>query len=117
MTKARFQADADLKQAIVTGVIRRQPNLDFQSANEAGLEGLKDPEVLAFAARDRRVLVTHDRKTMPTEFGQFIREQDSSGVLIVSQSLPISEAIDALILVWEASTAEEWINQIMSVPF
>ena len=61
MTKARFQADADLRQAIVTGVIRRQPSLDFQSANEAGLQGLKDPEVLAFAARDGRVLVTHDR--------------------------------------------------------
>jgi hypothetical protein len=81
MTKARFQADADLRQAIVTGVIRRQPNLDFRSANEAGLEGLKDPEVLALAARDGRVLVTHDRKTMPTEFGQFIMSQASSGVL------------------------------------
>ena len=37
MTEIRFQADADLRQAIVTGIIRRQPNLNFQSANEAGL--------------------------------------------------------------------------------
>jgi hypothetical protein len=117
MTKIRFQADADLKGAIVTGVIRRQPHVDFQSANEAGLEGIKDPEVLAIASQDGRVLVTHDRKTMPTEFGRFIMSQTSSGVLVVSQSLPISEAIDALILVWEASTAEEWINQIVSIPF
>ena len=117
MTRIRFQADADLKQAIVTGVIRRQPNLDIQSANEAGLEGVKDPEVLAIAARDGRVLVTHDRKTMPTEFGQFIVTQTSAGVLVVSQNLPIREAIDALILIWEASTAEEWINQIMTFPF
>jgi Domain of unknown function (DUF5615) len=117
MTKVRFQADADLKQAIVVGVIRRQPKLDFQSANKAGLEGLKDPEVLEIAAHDSRMLVTHDRKTMPTEFGKFILLQPSSGVLIVSQSLPISEVIDALILVWEASTAEEWVNQIMSLPF
>lgn len=117
MTKVRFQADADLKQAIVTGVIRRQPSLDFQSANEAGLEGIKDPEVLALAARDGRVLVTHDRKTMPTEFGRFIMSQTSSGVLILSQSLPIRDAINALILIWDASTAEEWIDQIMSLPF
>jgi Domain of unknown function (DUF5615) len=117
MTRIRFQADADLRQAIVSGVIRRQPNLDFQSANEAGLEGIKDPEVLAIASRDGRVLVTHDRKTMLTEFGQFVMSQRSSGVLIISQSLPISEAIDALILVWEASTAEEWIDRIMTFPF
>jgi hypothetical protein len=50
MTGVRFQADADLRQAIVAGVIRREPKLDFQSANEAGLEGVKDSEVLAIAA-------------------------------------------------------------------
>jgi hypothetical protein len=37
MTEIRFQADADLKQAIVSGALRRQPNLDFRSANEANL--------------------------------------------------------------------------------
>jgi hypothetical protein len=117
MTAIRFQADADLRQAIVTGTLRRQPKLDFRSATETELEGVKDPEVLAITARDGRVLVTHDRKTMPTEFGQFITSQTSSGVLILSQSLPIGEAIDAIILVWEASTAEEWVNQIMTFPF
>lgn len=117
MTVIRFQADADLRQAIVTGTTRRQPSIDFQSANEAGLEGIKDPEVLAIAAQDGRVLVTHDRKTMPIEFGQFITSQTSSGVLILSQNLPISEAIDAILLIWEASTAEEWINQIVTFPF
>jgi hypothetical protein len=117
MTEIRLQADADFKQAIVIGVLRRQPKLDFRSANEAELEGVKDSDVLAIAARDGRVLVTHDRKTMPTEFGQFITSQTSSGVLILSQNLPIGEAIDAIILVWEASTAEEWINQIMTFPF
>ncbi len=116
MTVVRFQADADLKQAIVTGTIRKQPNIDFQSANTAELEGKKDQDVLTIAAREGRVLVTHDRKTMPVEFGQFIVSQTSTGVLIISQNLPTSNAIDALILVWEASTAEEWVNQIMSLP-
>lgn len=116
MTRVRFQADADFRQAIVVGVIRRQPNLDFQSAYTAKLEGKKDSEVLAIAAQDNRVLVTHDRKTMPDEFGRFILSNTSPGVLIVSQSLSISGVIEALILVWEATTAEEWINQIMSLP-
>lgn len=117
MTKVRFQADADLNQAIVTGTIRRQPNLNLQSAYAAGLEGKKDPEVLTIAAQDGRVLVSHDRKTMPREFGEFIVSKTSSGVLILSQKLSVSDAIEALILVWEVSTAEEWVNQIMSIPF
>ena len=117
MTKVRFQADADLKQAIVTGTRRRQPDIDFRSAYLAGLEGKTDREVLAIAAQDKRVLVTHDRRTMPTEFGDFITTQTSEGVLIVSQKLLSSDAIEAIILIWEASTAEEWVDQIMSVPF
>jgi predicted nuclease of predicted toxin-antitoxin system len=117
MTVVRFQADADLKQAIVAGVVRRQPNIDFQSANAAGLEGKRDSEVLVIAAQDSRVLVTHDRKTMLAEFGNVIMSQSSSGVLILAQNLPVSDAIESLIIVWEASTAEEWVNHIMSIPF
>jgi len=116
MTVVRFQADADLKQAIVTGAVRRQPDIDFRSANAAGLEGKTDSEVLGIAAQDSRILVTHDRKTMPTEFGNFIISQNSSGVLILAQNLPIGDAIESIILVWEASTSEEWVNQIMSIP-
>ena len=55
----RFQADADLNQIIVTAIVRRFPEIDFRIATAAGLAGLKDTEVLALAARDGRVLVTH----------------------------------------------------------
>lgn len=116
MAIVRFQADADFKQAIVKGAMRRQPSLDFQSANAAELEGKSDREVLAIAAQDKRVLVTHDRKTMPAEFGKFIEIKNSSGLIVLSQNLPVNDAIEAFILVWEASTAEEWTNQIMSIP-
>jgi len=54
---------------------------------------------------------------MPAEFGDFITSQTSSGVLVLSQNMSISDAIEALVLVWEASPAEEWVNQIMSIPF
>ncbi len=37
-----------------------------------GLEGVKDPEVLAIAAQKGRILVSHDRKTMPSEFDAVI---------------------------------------------
>ncbi len=64
----RFQADADFNQNIVTGILRRETGIDFQTANAAGLEGLKDREVLELAAKEGRVLVSHDRRTMPLYF-------------------------------------------------
>jgi predicted nuclease of predicted toxin-antitoxin system len=64
--KIRFQADADLNQNITRALRRRAPALDFQTANEAGLHGLDDEAVLAQAAGEGRILVSHDRRTMPT---------------------------------------------------
>lgn len=112
----RYQADADLSQAIVTGVLRRQPSIDFQTAFAANLEGLKDQEVLAVTAKLGRILVTHDRRTMPSEFAEFIVSNESAGVLIVSRRLPIETIIEELVLIWSASSSEEWVNRIAKLP-
>jgi hypothetical protein len=116
MASVRFQADADLNQAIVTGVMRRQPGTNFQTATEAGLEGLQDSEVLALSAKQQRILVTHDRRTMPTEFAEFIVSSQSSGVLIVSRKAALEAVIEELILIWSVTTAEEWVDRIAKVP-
>jgi hypothetical protein len=114
--KPKFQADADLNEDIVTGVLRRMPEIDFQTATEAGLEGLSDENVLEIAARESRITVTHDRKTMPKHFAAFIQNQACPGVLIVSKKLEISLAIEEIILIWLASEAEEYVDSIRQLP-
>jgi hypothetical protein len=112
----RFQADADLNEDIVAGVVRREPTIDFQTADEANLRGLPDPQVLALAAQENRILVTHDRRTMPRHFADFIVNQKSSGVAIIAQKVDVRVAIEELLLIWAASDAEEWINLIVDLP-
>jgi predicted nuclease of predicted toxin-antitoxin system len=112
----RFQADADLNQAIVSGVLRRNSSIDFQAANVSDLSGLTDLEVLLVASREERVLVSHDQRTMPKYFAEFISTQTSSGLIIVLQSMPISEAIDNLLRIWEASESKDWVNRIAYLP-
>ena len=114
--KIRFQADADLDEDIVTGLIRREPAVEFQTASEAGLAGLNDQEVLSRAAEDGRLLVSHDRRTMPRHFADFIVGTSSAGVLIVSQKTATIVVIEELLLIWSASEAEEWVNRIAVVP-
>lgn len=114
--RIRFQADADFNQNIVRALRRRQPAIDFQTAEEAGLRGLTDPEVLAITAREHRVLVSHDRQTMPKHFANFLTVQHSPGVFILSQYLPISQAVEELLMFWEASEAEEWFDCIQTLP-
>ncbi len=93
------------------------PGVDFRRAEQAGIRGLDDIQALALAARDGRVLVTHDRKTMPTHFAEIVGSNTSPGLFIVSQKTDLLSAIEALLLVWVAFEAEEWVNTICTIPF
>jgi hypothetical protein len=114
--RPRFQADADFNQKIVAGLRRREPTIEFRSAGEGGVIGRPDPKVLAQAASEGRVLVSHDRQTMPGHFRRLIEKQASPGLVIVSQELDIGRAIEELLLVWAASEAEEWENTVIFLP-
>jgi hypothetical protein len=112
----RFQADADLNHVIVAALLRRAPSVGFRTASAAGLENKDDLEVLAIAAASRRILVTHDARTMPQFFAKFIETARSSGVLIVPQHLPVAATVDDLQLISAATTEEEWVNRICYLP-
>jgi hypothetical protein len=112
----RYQADADLKRVILLAVARQEPAVDFRSAADAGLVALSDKEVLAAAAEVGRVLVSHDLKTMPRHFGEFVQSSQSPGVLLIPQRLPVTDAVEQLIMIWAASDAEEWVNRICVLP-
>ena len=91
--------------------------MDFLSAKDAKLTGVPDPLVLALAAEHDRVLVSHDFKTMPRHFGEFLEARGSCpGVFLVQQHAPVAEIIDELVLIWAASDADEWRNRILEIP-
>ena len=112
----RFQADADLNQGILLATIRRLPGLDFQSATEAGLAGLHDPQVLSLSADQDRILVTHDMRTMPHHFASFIQQHRSPGIIVVPQSMGYARAADELLLIASATEMAEGVNRIVFLP-
>lgn len=82
------------------------------------MEGISDPDVLAIAAATDRILVTHDVRTIPQHFADFLLGGKSSpGVFLVTQRTPISDVAESLILIWAASDSREWENRILEIPF
>jgi Domain of unknown function (DUF5615) len=113
----RFLADANLDYAIVQGVRRREPAIDFKSANDAGLEGLPDDDVLDVAAGEGRVLVSHDKRTIPLHFAARVRAGlRSPGVLLAVPSASVGEVVESVLIIWSASREEEWMDQIHYLP-
>lgn len=72
--------------------------------------------MLELSAAAGRVLVSHDRKTMPFHFASFISGQESPGLFIISQRLPIAEAAEWLYTFWSASEAGEHVNLVTYIP-
>jgi hypothetical protein len=114
--RVRFLADNDLRKAIVRGSVRQEPQVDFRSAQAARLDGLPDFEVLELAAREGRVLVSHDFETMPRHFRSFTARHRSPGVLLIAQNMPVGQAVESLLLIWEASEREDWMDRMCLVP-
>jgi hypothetical protein len=113
----RFQADADVHNGIVLAVRRREPAIDFATADDSQLDGVPDPEVLEIAASQGRILVTHDRRTMMRHFRSRIAQAKSSpGVFLVSQFEPLGPVVEVLLTVWAASDPAEWQDQVRHLP-
>ena len=114
----RFQADNDLKRIIVDATLRREPRIDFQTAQAARLDGLDDEAVLRHAASESRILVSHDKRTMPGALASFIASGGTSPglFLVIPQNALTRDVVDALILIWADNRANDWRNLIAKIP-
>lgn len=74
--------------------------MDFRSAHDGGVVGVPDPVVLRIGAESGRILISHDRKTMPGQFMRFQEQHSSPGLIIVAQDIDIDAAIEDLLLIW-----------------
>nr|WP_019498087.1 DUF5615 family PIN-like protein [Pseudanabaena sp. PCC 6802] len=60
----KFLADENFDNTIVRGLLRRKPDIDIVRVQDVGLSGKDDPTVLAWAAQENRILLTHDVATI-----------------------------------------------------
>ena len=113
----RLAADEDFNNDILRALRRTLPDVNLLGVREAGHGGRADPEVLAWAAEQDRVLLTHDVTTMTRHaLERIARCAHTPGVIAVHQRLPIGSVVDDLVLVASCSVPEDWVNQVQFLP-
>ena len=93
--RVRFLADANLDRDIVAGILRREPEVDFELPQG---------------------IIPGGMRTMPRHFGEFIAKSESPGLILVPRTTPIALAIDEILLIWHVTEAEEWANRFRRLP-
>jgi predicted nuclease of predicted toxin-antitoxin system len=113
----RFLVDEDFNNDVVRGLLRRVSEADLVRVQDLGLRGATDDTVLARAASEGRVVLTHDVSTLIAHAYERVRAgQPMPGVIAVSQSLPVAQVIEDLLLVAQCSATDDWTHQVVYLP-
>jgi hypothetical protein len=101
-------ADADVHGDILRGLRRRRPQINLVRVQDSLPEGTPDPDVLAWAAGENRVLITNDRNTMVGFAYQRVTSGLAlPGLIATTHEQSIGSTIDDILLVAEYMPAEE----------
>jgi hypothetical protein len=113
----KLLADENFRGAIVRGLLRRRPDLDLVRIPDGGLNKADDPTVLAWAAAEGRLVLTHDAATLiGYAYDRVSAGLPMPGVIEARQDVPIGLVIDDLLLIVDASRENEWEGQVLYLP-
>jgi hypothetical protein len=112
-----FLVDQNFNEDIVDGLTRRDATLEFTYVRDIGLETAPDPTILEWAATQGLVLLTHDRKTIPSfAYERVAAGLPMAGVFLVRRTMPVGQAIDELLLAAQCLSADECKNLVRYFP-
>jgi hypothetical protein len=117
MSRPRFLADHDLNEHIVTGVLRREPAVEFLRVRDVEMSQQPDEAILEYAEQERLLVVSHDVNTMPaTAYARLSAGKSFPGLFMVRQTLPPGSVIGDLVRIWSETELEEWKDQVVFLP-
>ncbi len=107
----RLYFDEDVSLDIVQSLLKR--GFDVLSARDAGQLHLDDEAQLAFAAAQRRVLVTHNRYHFELLHQHYLtKAQSHYGIIIAKRRANDSIVVRKLLTMIDTVTSDEMCNQL-----
>lgn len=113
----RFLIDENFNGKLVRALRARQPDVDLIRVQDTELAGADDPAVLEWAAKEGRILLTHDLSTVTRYANERIAQGlPLAGVIFVRDTLPAAQVIEDLLAILRASDASDWENRTDFLP-
>lgn len=120
---SRFLLDENLRgpfwQAILRHNLNGQLLLDVQRVGDSPEIplGASDPAIIAWAERERRLLVTEDSRTIPQHLHHHLTTGGHSpGILMVRREARIRDLLETLILISQAGEPSDFADAVFYIP-
>ena len=118
--KVKFLLDENLTPCLKMAVLRLNPKVNIARIGEPNTLplGSLDPEVLLYLDRSQRLLITDNRTSMPGHLKEHWQQGNHIwGLLWTRPNTPMRILAQELVLIWEATEAEEWLDCLDWIPF
>lgn len=113
----RFLADENFNGKLLAGLRAALPEIDIVRVQDTDKIASPDPELLAWAAGQGRILLTHDVQTIAGFAYDRVREGlPMPGIIEVRITQGLGPTIEELALIIGASDPEEFENQVRYIP-
>ena len=119
MSALKFLFDEDTNKALTKALRQLEPSMDVLRVGESGAPatGTLDPDLLIVAHAMQRCLLSGDRSTMPVHLAaHFAAGRHTSGVILMRRGFPLARFVQEVLLIWQAMTAEEWVDHTEYMP-
>jgi len=104
----RLLSDQNFNGDIVRGLLLRRPELDLIRVQDIGMGEADDPSILEWSAMNNRIVLTHDRATMPDfAYNRIVNGRPMPGVFVLNDRLLVRQTIDELLFIDECSESPE----------
>lgn len=113
----RFAADENFDGKILKQLRRLFPDLDVIRIQDTEMYQAPDPAVLEWAAKQGRIIFTHDVQTLVGDaYTRLEQGLPTPGVILISDTLAIGEALNDLELLIGAGNPDDFENRVTFLP-
>lgn len=117
--RIRFLLDENLSPKLKVAILRLNPAIDVLRVGDSDTPplGTSDPDLLCYLELSQRLLVTDNRKSMPGHLeAHWAAGRHIWGLLWLRPNTTLGSWAKELFLIWEATEAKEWIDNVDWVP-
>jgi hypothetical protein len=117
--RVRFLLDENVPLLLQRALLRHEPRVDVLRVGDPQSVpfGTSDPDLLVFLEQSKRLLITLNRASMPAHLqAHYAAGHHLWGMLWVRKGTTIRQLVDDVLLIWETSEAEEWIDFMGDIP-